>query len=109
MRAGDVVLVPFPYIEKTAFKERPVVVLLKTGNRVVCAALTSHTRAMPWEVELKHWQEAGLQRPSKVKVDTLSTFSSSSKVYRLGRLHPHDFRRVWSTFEKVINMSKVAV
>jgi len=106
MKAGDVVFVPFPYMEKAVFKERPVVVLMKTGNRVVCAALTSHAQKLPWEVELKYWKEAGLQKPSKVKVDTLSTFSSSSKVYCLGRLHPSDFRRVWGAFEKIVDMSK---
>jgi len=109
MNIGDVVLVSFPFVEQPAFKKRPAVVLLKAGERVVCAAVTSRADKRPWEVELKHWKEAGLSKPSRVKVDTLSTFSASSGARRCGRLHPSDLRRVEAAYRKVLELGGVAV
>jgi len=108
MTVGDVVLVSFPFVEQPAFKKRPAVVLLKAGERVVCAAVTSRNGKSPWEVELKHWKDAGLTKPSKVKVDTLSTFSVFNGARRCGRLHPSDLRRVEAAYMKILELGGAA-
>jgi mRNA interferase MazF len=63
-RAGDVVLVPFPYRDRLAERARPaVVVSADTYNHhgdVVVAAITSHAPRIAMDCALRDWAAAGL-------------------------------------------------
>ncbi|HEV2365420.1 MAG TPA: type II toxin-antitoxin system PemK/MazF family toxin [Caulobacteraceae bacterium] len=70
---GDVVLVPFPFTSQTASKQRPAVVISSRAYGLerpdlMLMAITSQLRPTPalGEVWLRHWQGAGLLKPSAV-------------------------------------------
>ena len=64
---GDIVLVPFPFTDQTASKQRPAVVVSNRAYNaarpdVVVMAVTSQLRPSPafGEVWIGEWREAGL-------------------------------------------------
>ena len=71
---GDVVLVPFPFTNQSALKQRPAVVVSRTAYNtskpdVILMAITSQFRPSValGEVWLNDWQAAGLLKPSAIK------------------------------------------
>ena len=71
--SGDVVEVPFPFIDSNIKKQRPALVLSSTpaNNKqetLVLAMITSAKRSR-WEtdVPMKEWKAAGLKNPSMVR------------------------------------------
>lgn len=93
---GDVVLVPFPFTSQIASKQRPAVVVSSPDygrNRpdLIMMAITSQLRSTPvlGEVWLRHWQAAGLVKPSAVK-PVLATLEQDLVIRRLGVLDGDD-------------------
>ena len=95
---GDIVVVPYPFAELDAIKNRPALVLstdaLLAGRYdVVLAAITSRLRIPPLSGDyvLEDWEAGGLLRPSVV-TGVLRT----AKVYRIlrkmGEISPVDLR-----------------
>jgi mRNA interferase MazF len=89
---GDVVLVPFPFTNQNASKQRPAVVVSSMGyNRdkpdIVLMAITSQFRPSPTlgEVWLLDWQAAGLLKSSAIK-PVLATLEQNLIIRQLGTL-----------------------
>jgi mRNA interferase MazF len=96
-RAGDVVLVRFPFTDLSTTKKRPVIVLstpaFTAHNRdVVVLALTSQPQPDPG-LKLSQWQTAGLPKPTWLK-PVIGTLASTLVLHRLGRIHSADHARV---------------
>jgi mRNA interferase MazF len=93
---GDVVLVPFPFTNQNASKQRPAVVI-STAYRnaarpdVILMAITSqlHASKVYGELLLARWLEAGLLKPSAVK-PVVATLEQHLVLRRLGALDPAD-------------------
>ncbi|MDQ3564189.1 MAG: type II toxin-antitoxin system PemK/MazF family toxin, partial [Pseudomonadota bacterium] len=71
---GDIVLVPFPFTDQSAAKQRPAVVVSsgayqQTTPDVILMAVTSQVRTIAGlgEVVVQDWQAAGLLKPSIIK------------------------------------------
>jgi mRNA interferase MazF len=93
---GDVVLVPFPFTDQTAAKQRPAVIVSPRAYNlarpdVIMMAVTSQLRPSPalGEVWLRQWRAAGLLKPSAVK-PILATFEQSLVIRKLGALAAQD-------------------
>jgi mRNA interferase MazF len=93
---GEVVLVPFPFTDQTASKQRPAVVVSSGAyNRerpdLVILALTSRVREPLGfgEAAVGGWREAGLPKPSVMK-PVLATLEQGLVRKRLGRLAEAD-------------------
>ena len=93
---GDVLLVPFPFTNQTALKQRPaVVVSSRAYNRarpdVIVMAITSQVKPIAGmgEVWISEWQLANLLKPSVIK-PVFATLEQSLIVRRLGSLQPQD-------------------
>ena len=93
---GDVVLVPFPFTSQAASKQRPAVVVSSRAYGlerpdVVLMAVTSQLRPTPalGEVWLRHWQGAGLLKPSAVK-PVIATLEQGLVIRQLGVLDAAD-------------------
>lgn len=105
---GDVVVVAFPFTDQSAVKKRPAVVVSnRTYNRsrpdVILAAITSRLDR-PTEVgdiELGDWQEAGLRKPSAIKL-VIGTFSKSSLLAKLGSFSPRDKESLRAAIEAMV-------
>ena len=93
---GDVVLVPFPFTSQAASKQRPAVIVSSHAYNVerpdlIMMAVTSQLRPTPalGEVWLRHWQSAGLIKPSAVK-PVFATLEQRLVIRRLGTLAAED-------------------
>lgn len=71
---GDIVLVPFPFTDRSTIKKRPAVVISsKEYNQhrpdVILLAVTSQMGSADFygDMVLRQWQKAGLLKPSVVK------------------------------------------
>ena len=81
---GAIVLVPFPFTIQAASKQRPAVIVSSRAYNLerpdlVMMAVTSQLRPTPafGEVWLRHWQGAGLLKPSAVK----PVFATSNRAW----------------------------
>jgi mRNA interferase MazF len=95
---GDVVLVPFPFTDQSAAKQRPAVVISSEAYHRACPdilimAITSQVRSRPAisEVAIARWKEAGLIKPSVFK-PLLATVERSLVRRKLGRLEQGDLQ-----------------
>ena len=93
---GDVVLVPFPFTDQSAAKQRPAVVISTAAYNaarpdVIVMAVTSQLRASAafGEVWLDEWAAAGLLKPSAVK-PVIATLEGSLAIRQLGTLSAPD-------------------
>ena len=105
---GDVVLVPFPFTNQAASKQRPAVIVSNAAyNRVkpdvVVMAITSQLRATValGEVWIGQWQAAGLLKPSAVK-PVFATIEQRLVIRPLGTLAAADQAALRQTIGEVI-------
>ena len=107
---GDVVLVPFPFSERLAEKQRPAVVLsadfywAATGDLII-AQVTSRVSApsRPGDHRLRGWRDAGLPLPSLVRA-RVATIHQSRVRKRLGALPSADLRAVEQGLRDVLGL-----
>jgi mRNA interferase MazF len=89
---GSVILLMLPFSDATTFKRRPALVLLDTGdNDIVVSRITTQIYNTDFDVEILEWQQAGLMRPSVVRLHKLNTLSKSLVDRILGTLQPNDW------------------
>jgi mRNA interferase MazF len=107
-RFGAVVLVPFPFTDQSASKQRPAVVVSSAAYHrarpdLIVMAITSQMRASATfgEVVIDGWQAAGLLKPSVVK-PVITTVEQSLVRKTLGALNTGDQQRLKETLSKII-------
>lgn len=94
-RPGDVVLVPFPFSDLSGTKKRPALVLAAVSNgELICTMLTSRQKADRCEHVIAAWREAGLIKPTVVRIARLFTIDRSVVLRKLGSLEVREFREV---------------
>jgi mRNA interferase MazF len=93
---GDVVLVPFPFTNQTASKQRPAVVVSgraynSTRPDIVIMAITSQLRPVgtPGDVWIADWRAANLLKPSAIK-PVFATVEQALVIRKLGVLSAGD-------------------
>jgi mRNA interferase MazF len=93
--AGDVVLVPFPFVDIAARKRRPSVVLSRsafnqTNGHSVCAMITTAMHS-PWssDVGISDLAAAGLRQPCIIRWKVF-TLPNHHILRRLGTLGARD-------------------
>lgn len=96
-KAGDLVLVKFPFANLTQAKKRPALVLFSTPvNRkdslVTIAMVTSKLEGLDLEgdVILKDWEKAHLLHPSLIRLSKIATLDSGLIEKRIGTLSEAD-------------------
>ena len=102
-KSGDVVLIPFPFTDLTAVKQRPAVVLSSSRfnhkrEDVIVAAITSHVpQKLPvdeYRFSSREQQLAGLPQSSLVKLGKIVTIDQKLIRKRLGRILPNTRKRL---------------
>ena len=99
LQAGDVVWVPFPYVEASTLKARPAIVLnpqpLAFEYPLFWGAMVTsgNTAEWPGDVVVTDLQLAGLPIPSLVRSAKLATLEYAV-ARRIGRLTSADFSSV---------------
>lgn len=101
-RAGEIVLLSFPFADAMAARRRPALVLLDTGDAdIVVARVTSQAARDPFDVELVEWREAGLSLPSIVRVHKVATLEKRLVERKLGALRASDWQRVRTAIQQL--------
>jgi mRNA interferase MazF len=103
---GDVVVVPFPFVDLAAEKRRPSLVLSqatfnKSHGHSVCAMITTAARSnWPSDIAIKDLRPAGLNRPCVIRWK-LFTLPNDYILRRAGKLAPGDQDKVVSAARNI--------
>ena len=97
----DVVVIPFPFVDKLKSKPRPVLVLstevFAQENHHLIATMITYANHQPWagDTPIEDLQAAGLQKRSiiRLKLFTLDLQLEPRKIGRLSRNDQQNFRR----------------
>ena len=86
-KLGDVVLVKFPFTNNLGFKKRPALVIRDTndGDVVVCR-ITSKLYNSHYDINLKNWQQSGLQLPSVIRAHKIASLEKNMIDKKLGEV-----------------------
>ncbi len=100
-RAGDIVLLPFPFSDHTASKKRPVLILVDPDERGDFSALAitsvpTHDKAFALAPE--HLSEGRLPKPSWIRCGKVYTLNVSLIVGMFGALKTKAMRAVHLLF-----------
>ncbi len=105
LRAGDIVLLRFPFSDLASRKRRPVVVVNPAAfssryGDIVVIPLTG--AAQDDDLRLNKWGEAGLRKPTWLK-PMVATVTASLVEKSLGTLHVDDNQRVGAAVARLID------
>ncbi len=108
MKAGDVVLVRFPFTDLAAAKKRPALLLARTDrsprNRLATVAMiTSQAEALKLDgdVLFVDWKAASLLHPSHLRLAKIATVDGEFLDRRIGRLSTRDMEAAREAFRKL--------
>ena len=108
MTPFDLVLLPFPFTDLRTNKQRPCLILAAFQPRglpehYVVAMITSQLDGseFPGDTRLTKWSEAGLPKPSLVRLAKVVTIERSLIRKELGSLHAADRKSIRKEFRRV--------
>ena len=96
---GDIFICQFPFTSGAFSKPRPTLVLFDLQQDVLICRVTSVLHTGPLDVILTDWAQAGLAKPSVVRLDRLVTAEKAILGRRLGILSAADqlaIRAAWN-------------
>jgi mRNA interferase MazF len=91
---GEVFVCVFPFTSGQGAKARPVLALMDFGPDCLVCRLTSIRHRGFLDVQVGDWREAGLDKPSTIRLSRLVTVEKSILKLRIGRLTAEDADRV---------------
>lgn len=111
MKAGDIVLVKFPFTNLESSKKRPALVLTvvsygKSQSLVTIAMITSKIDGMKLkgDVSLQNWESASLLHPSLVRIGKVATIESDIIIDKnFGRLTEKDITLIKKEFKNAFD------
>lgn len=89
MTPWDVYIANVPFEDLPQSKPRPVVILADSVLVVDCLKMTSQPPRRG-EYALQKWREAGLLKPTTVRISKRLLLNHSALLKRIGALHPID-------------------
>lgn len=89
MKKWDIYMADVPFEDLPQSKVRPVLILEDTVIFIDCLKMTSHA-PRAGEYLLKRWKEAGLHKPTTVRLSKRLKLEQSAIRKRIGSLHPID-------------------
>ena len=91
---GEVHVCVFPFTSGQGAKARPVLVLMDLGSDCLVCRITSVPHRGFLDLPVTYWQEAGLEKPSTIRLSRLVTVEKSILKVCIGRLAPSDLDQV---------------
>ena len=85
------------YLAYEGRKERPVLIInngLGIDIDLTLARITGTKARNEFDVELKHWKEAGLNKPSVVRCSKITTIRPGNPLLKIGKIHEEDWQNV---------------
>ena len=93
MMKWDIYIADVPFEDLPETKLRPVVVLEDSVILIDCLKMTSHAPRQG-EYVLKRWKEAGLKKPTTVRISKRLLLEPSAFRKHVGSLHPIDILEI---------------
>lgn len=94
LKLGDVYICSFPFTSGQFSKPRPVLVLLNLDEDCLIARITSVPHTGLLDVPVTQWREAGLEKPSVVRLTRLVTAEKTLLKLKIGELSAVDMQSV---------------
>ena len=91
---GEVYVCVFPFTSGQGAKARPVLVLMDLGPDCLVCRITSVPHRGFLDLPVTRWQEAGLEKPSTIRLSRLVTVEKSILKVRIGSLALEDLDQV---------------
>jgi mRNA interferase MazF len=91
---GEVYLCRFPFTDGVGSKVRPSLVLFDFGEDAIVCRVTGRIRTGGMNIGIDDWSEAGLLKPSIVRLDKIITAERSVFIKKLGMLSNRDLDKV---------------
>ncbi len=106
---GDIVVVPFPFTDLSATKQRPALVISITGYNdgkedVITCAITSNLQNSDYSVLVSNngLSEGTIPTESRIKVDKLFTISQSLVKKKVAKVRVELFTKVKAELQKLV-------
>ena len=101
---GEIVLINFPFTDGRGAKKRPALSLLDSRDGdILVARITSHKYRTKYDIDVTHWQNSGLLKPSVVRIHKLATLNTTNIDRTLGKLNTKDQKKVKSIFKRLVD------
>ena len=100
VKFGDVYVCVFPFTSGQGAKVRPVLILMDLELDCLVCRITSIPHRGFLDLTVSHWQEAGLEKPSTIRLSRLVTVEKQILKLRIGRLAAEDFNHVRSLWNE---------
>ena len=105
-KQGEVVLVPFPFTNLSAVKQRPVLILSKdtSGDDVITCGITSNMSEKDNSITItqKNFSSGKLPKTSLIKVDKLFTLEKRIIKKTFGQITPQTLTEVTEMFRGLV-------
>ena len=109
-KAFDVVVVPFPFTDRTTTKRRPALILSdtqtfnkKVGQSVMAMITSAKNSDWPLDIEIKDLDSAGLPSASIVRMK-LFTLDEQLIIRKAGTLERTDQEKVTEALHQLLNL-----
>mgnify|MGYP000046826523 FL=1 len=101
-KSFDIVVVPFPFTNKSSEKRRPVVVLSSLSPHHTILSMITSTHLEPWksDINIERWQEAGLTTSSRIRFK-IFTLDQTLILKTLGKLHTQNQSKLRQTLKDI--------
>ena len=97
---GEIFVCRFPFTSGQLSKPRPALVLFDVGPDVIICRITSAVLAGDLNVPVQYWREAGLEKPSIVRLDRLVTAEKPLLIRQIGKLTAADADTIKSAWNR---------
>ena len=106
----DVVIVPFPFTERSGTKRRPALALSTTtfnenGHTVFAMITTKTHRPWPGDTDIEERNAAGLNTPCMIRLK-IFTLDNRLIIRKIGRLSPDDRRKVAEQIHRCLPLAQ---
>ena len=109
-KAFDVVVVPFPFTDRTTTKRRPALILSdaqtfnkKVGQSVMAMITSAKNSDWPLDIEIQNLDSAGLPSASIVRMK-LFTLDEQLIIRKAGALERKDQEKVSEALHQLLNL-----
>ncbi len=104
VKFGDVYICVFPFTSGQGAKARPVLILMDLELDCLVCRITSIPHRGFLDLAVSHWQEAGLEKPSTIRLSRLVTVEKQILKLCIGRLAAEDLNHVRSLWNEKLRL-----
>lgn len=96
MKKFDILLAKVNFEDSNKYKVRPVLCINKIQNGIIARKMTSKSTRnnYPGEYYIQDWREAGLYKPTVVRMSKYVTVPFNNIIKTIGHLTPKDIKEV---------------